>query len=133
MMVPVPPADGRSGIIAGREPRLGEISLLEIIRRSRAAHLRGNPARVDRIAQNVGPAPRDREGEHSHIELAVRVGLARVPASLIPIDVSQRSDASPMHAATEVHQSPWALDQSRQHVWSESVDGNNGGVTVFRW
>src|SRR3954471_19196982 len=128
MMVPVPPADGRSGIIAGREPRLGEISLLEIVRRSRAAHLRWNPARVDRIAQDVGPAPRDGEGERGYIELSVRVRLARIPASLIPIDVAQRSGAAPVHAATEVHQSPRAIDQSRQHVWREGVDREDGGV-----
>ena len=44
-VMPVSAADRRRGIVAHGKPRLREISLLEIVRRTRTAHLRRNPAR----------------------------------------------------------------------------------------
>ena len=70
-VMPILAADRRRGIIASRKPRLGEIALLKIVRRARASHLRRHPARIDGIAQHLGPQPRDREGERCQIELAV--------------------------------------------------------------
>src|SRR2546422_11421474 len=66
-MVPVPAADRRRGIIADSQPGLGAVSHLEIVRRSGATHLCRNPAGIDRIAQNVRPASRHREGEGCHL------------------------------------------------------------------
>ena len=70
-MVPVAAADGRRGFIAHCEPCLCQMALLEIVWRSRTAHLRRDPARVNGATQDVRPAPGDREGEGGHIELAV--------------------------------------------------------------
>src|SRR5215813_110539 len=110
-VMPVAAADHRRGIIADRKPRLRAIPLLEIVRRSRAAHLCRDPAGNDGMAQNVGPVPRDREGECRHIELAVRVRLAGVPAPLDPVDVAQRGGAAAMHAATQTHYPLWPHTQ----------------------
>jgi hypothetical protein len=47
------------------------MALLKIVGRSRTAHLRRDPARINGVTQDVRPAPGDREGECGHIELAV--------------------------------------------------------------
>src|SRR3954467_10824755 len=52
-VMPVAAADRCRTIIADRKPGLSEISLFEIVRRSRPAHLRRHPAGIDRIAQYV--------------------------------------------------------------------------------
>ena len=82
-------ADRRRGIITRRKPRLSEIPLFKIVRRPRTTHFRGDPAGIAGIAQHVGPASRDHKRECRQIQLAVRICLAGVPASLASIDVSQ--------------------------------------------
>ena len=70
-MMPVAAADDSSGIIADRKPGLGEISHLKIVWRSRAAHFRLDPARIDGVAQNIRPPPGDGVGERCDVQLAL--------------------------------------------------------------
>ena len=58
-VMPVSAADSCRGIFAHGKPRLREIPLFEIVRRTRPAHLRRDPSRIDGIAQHVGPAQYD--------------------------------------------------------------------------
>ena len=53
-MMPISAADGRRRIVAHRKPRLREMPLFEIVRRTRTTHLRRNPAGIDGVAQDVG-------------------------------------------------------------------------------
>lgn len=69
-VIPVSPTRRRGGIVADREPGLREMSHLEIIRRSGAAHLGRYPTRINSVAQNIRPAPSDCEGERCDVELA---------------------------------------------------------------
>jgi len=52
-----------------------------------AAHFRFDPARIDRAADDVGPAARDRGGEDGVEELGVGVCLVAVPPPLRPLEV----------------------------------------------
>src|SRR5262245_35303316 len=70
-MMPVSTANGGSGIVADGEPRLSEISHLEIVRRARTAHFRSDPPWIDGVAQNIRPAPGDGEGERGDVQLAL--------------------------------------------------------------
>ena len=58
-VMPVSAAESCLGIFAHSKPCLREISLFEIVRRTRPAHLRRDPSRIDGIAQHVGPAQYD--------------------------------------------------------------------------
>lgn len=70
----------RFRVIACGKPSLGQMGLVEVIGRTRAAHPGRHPSRGERIRQHVRPAPCDAEGEQHVVELGVRIGLAAVPA-----------------------------------------------------
>jgi hypothetical protein len=68
--MPIQAADRRGGIVADREPGLGKVSHLKIVRRSGTADLGRHPARIDSVAQDIRPAPSDGEGQRSNLKLA---------------------------------------------------------------
>jgi hypothetical protein len=70
-VMPISAADLCRGIVAHGKPCLREISLFEIVRRTRPAHLRRNPRGIDGVAQHLGPASCNGECKCSQIELAV--------------------------------------------------------------
>ncbi|HEX3715672.1 MAG TPA: hypothetical protein VHV09_22970 [Trebonia sp.] len=132
LVVEVAAADGGGRVVADRQPGLGDDPGPEVVRGAGAAHPGGHPARVDGVAEHVGPAPGDGEGEHGVEELAVRVRLGAVPAAPVPVQVAGARVAAAVHAARQVHQPPRALDERREQVGREHVDGQDGGVPVFR-
>src|SRR6476620_8823261 len=72
-------AGGR--VVAGGEPGLGEVSLLEVAAGAGAAHPGRYPAGVDGVADHAGKAVGDGQGEGGDEQLAVAVGLDAVPRS----------------------------------------------------
>jgi pimeloyl-ACP methyl ester carboxylesterase len=77
----------RRRIVAGSEPDLGEMRLVKIVGRARAAHPGRRPSGFERVGPHVRPEARDGESEHHIMELAFGVGGSGVPASLPPEDV----------------------------------------------
>ncbi len=63
------------------------MALFEVVGGGWAAHAGGYPAGVDGVAEDVGPAAGDGEGERGDEELAVAVGLGAVPAAGAPVEV----------------------------------------------
>jgi len=110
------------GVVADREPHLGEVSLLQVVGGAGAAHPGGHPAWVHRVAGYVGPAPGDNKSEGGHEQLAVAVGLDSVPPAGRPVQVSQAVVAAAVHAAGEVDEPVRALDQAGQQVRRQGVD-----------
>src|SRR4029079_18872039 len=88
--LPVLATAPRRRLIADREPRLGEIAHVEIVRRARTAHLRRNPARIDGITRDIRPQPCDRESQRGDVELALCIRSRRAPSPTRTIDTSQR-------------------------------------------
>jgi len=58
--------------------------------------------------------------------------LGSRPNAAQAIDVAQRAGAATVHAATEVHQSAWTLDQRREDVGAEGVDREDGRMAFLR-
>ena len=122
-VIPVSAADSGRGIVADREPCLGEVTHFEVVGCSGSAHLCGNPAWIDRVADDIGPVSRDREREGSHEQLTVAVGLGLVPGTLRPVDVVEGRFAAAMHATAEVDEPIRPTDERGEHVRSQRVDG----------
>jgi hypothetical protein len=66
LVVEVPPGHFRIGFLADRQPHLRRDALLQVAARGRAAHLRGNPSRIDRVREDVRPEASDGEGKLNH-------------------------------------------------------------------
>ena len=96
-MVEVAARHPRSRVVAHRPPSLGQVGLVEVIRRARAAHPGRHPSRGERIRQHIGPAPRNAEGEQHVVELGVRIGLAAVLTAPGPLGVVQARVAAGVH------------------------------------
>ena len=75
------------GVVADRQPGLGEVAFFEVVAGGGAAHPGGHPAGVDRVADHGGPAAGDGQGERGDEKLAVAVGLGAVPAAGVPVEV----------------------------------------------
>ena len=88
-VMPVASADCRRGIVANGEPGLGEMSHLQIVRSSGAAHFGRHPARIDRVAQHIRPVSGHSKSQGNDAKLAFGVCAARLPATRDPIDVAQ--------------------------------------------
>ncbi len=95
-------ADGGVGIAAGGQPDLRVRAQREIVRSTRAAHLRRHPARLDRVRERARPAPGDREREHQVEQLRVRVGLRPVPPPARPLHVGEIRVAAAVHPRAQV-------------------------------
>jgi hypothetical protein len=63
------------------------VTQLEVVTGGRAAHPGRYPAGVDGVADHVGPATGNSEGERGDEQLAVAVGLGAVPPSGVPVEV----------------------------------------------
>jgi hypothetical protein len=74
-------------IITRREPGLGQMRLIHVVGRTGAAHLGRHPPRLQRIREYVRPAPRNCEGQHRIVKLALRVSDRTVPGALLPESV----------------------------------------------
>src|SRR5690606_3464199 len=100
--------------------------------RTWAAHLRRHPAGIDRVAQHLGPSPRDRESKRRHVEFALGIRTIGIPPTLDPVDVVQGIIAAMMHAASDIDQPFGSLDECRQHVWCERVYREDLRVSLWR-
>src|SRR4051812_83889 len=89
-VMPVAATDQSSGLIADGKPCLGTLSRIEVDWGARAAHPGARPARIDGIAQDAGPAPRQGEGQRGDVKLALGIGCGWVPAPSGPVEVVQR-------------------------------------------
>jgi hypothetical protein len=86
-VVEVAAASERTRFVAGGEPGLCLGRGADFAGGGRTAHLRFDPARIDRGADDVGPAARDRGGEDGVEKLGVGVCLVSVPPPLFPLEV----------------------------------------------
>jgi hypothetical protein len=128
VVMPIAATDPGGGIVADRKPSLCEVTHFEIAGCSATAHFRRHPARIDGVAEKIGPLAGDREGERRDIEFAFGVRAAVVPAALDPIDVLEHIAAAPMQAAAKVNQSLRSLDErgrsttARRAVYASVMD-----------
>lgn len=104
LMVEVAGGHGSCGVVADREPCLGDRGERQIVGGPGSAHLGGHPARFEGIGQYGWPAAGDGEGQDDVEQLAVRVGLCSVPAPSGPLRVGQAGVAATVHAGAEVNQ-----------------------------
>jgi hypothetical protein len=123
LVIPVAAGGARFRIIAGGEPDLGEVPEPQIVGRTGAAHLRGHPAGVHRVAERVRPYPGDGSGERGDEELAVRIGARRTVAA--PVHAGQAGSTTAVHAAAEVDQALRAVDERGEQVRGDHVDGQD--------
>ena len=131
-VIPVSTADHGCRIVADRQPGLGAMALFQIVRCARAAHFRRHPAGIDDIAQHVRPATGEGKGEGGHAELAFAIGGGGVPAPLLPVDVAQGPGPAVVHAAAEIDQMVGPLDQRRQDIGCQRVDGEDRRMAFGR-
>ncbi len=72
-VMPISSADFCRGIFTHREPGLREMTHLQIVWSTRAAHLGRHPPWIDRIAEYIRPASCHGKRERRQVELAFRV------------------------------------------------------------
>jgi hypothetical protein len=120
LVMPVAAGGARLWILAGREPLLGQVAESQVVGRAGAAHPRGHPARVDRVAEHVRPDPGDGSGERRDEELAVRVGPRRPLAA--PVHAGQVRSSAAVHAAAEVDQALRAIEKRGEQIRRDHVD-----------
>ena len=118
-------------VVARGKPYLGPMSLIEIILSARTAHLGGNPARVNRVRQNILPAPGDSERQQRVVKFAVRVGLRSVPRPFFPQQVFESGIAGAVKAGAQVNEALRLVNQRGQHIGRESIDGEHVRKTIF--
>ena len=88
-VMPIAAADQRSRLVGDGQPALSALAGVEVNRSPWTTHPGACPTGIDRIAQDPGPASRNREGERHDLELALGVGTGRIPGALFPIDIAQ--------------------------------------------
>jgi hypothetical protein len=89
LVVEVPAGHRRGGVVADGQPGLGHRTQRQILGCVRTAHLGGDPARLECVGADAGPAAGEGEGEDDVVELAVGVGLRAVPTPVRPLRVLQ--------------------------------------------
>src|SRR6516165_401529 len=77
-------AGARQRLVADRKPRLGQMTLAEVVGCAGPAHAGCDPARLERVGTHGRPAVGDREGENHVVQLAFGVGLRALPTSFGP-------------------------------------------------
>ena len=87
--MPIPPSNQGGRLIADGLPGLGPLSGIEVNWGSLAAHPCARPAGIHCVAQDLRPAPGQREGERDDVQLAFRVGAGAVPRALFLVEVGQ--------------------------------------------
>ena len=125
LVVEVLAGDGGRGVVADRQPGLGDRGLGQVVRRAGPAHLGRHPAGLQGVAEHVRPAAGHRERQHHVEQLRVRVGLRAVPVAADPLQVSQVGVAAPVHAGAQVHQPARTGHQGGEQVRSQHVDGEH--------
>ena len=118
-MMKIPPANPCAFFVADGEPNLRLVPLLQITGCTSAAHFCGDPARVDRVGENVGPPPCGSHAKHQHMELRIGIGDPddAGPEALgckVPLE---------MHAGAQLDQPLRSSYEARQNVWCQSIDG----------
>jgi hypothetical protein len=88
-VMPVASAYYGGGLVAYGQPGLGPLSGVEVHRGPWTAHFCARPTWIDSVAQDVRPASRQREGQRDHVQLALGIGLCRIPGSHRPVEVTQ--------------------------------------------
>lgn len=94
LMIEIAAADLGRRFVACRQPRLRDRIERQIVRSACAGHPRRNPVGLDRMDENIRPAPRDAEGEQHVVQLAVRIGLRVVPAATRPLRIVEMAIAA---------------------------------------
>ncbi len=112
----------RGGIVARREPCLGQMRLVDVIGRAGAAHPGRDPPRLQRIRQHTWPKAGNGEGQHGIMQLAFGVGPRPIPAPLAPEDVVHVGVCVLVHARAQIDQSLRPFDQCREDIGGERVD-----------
>ncbi len=105
----------RRGVIADREPCLGAMRLVEIVRRAGPAHARRYPARLQCVGEHAGPKRAGGSESQQHVvQLALGVSGGARPAPARPGDVVQVGEGALMHPGAEIDQPGRSLDQGGQ-------------------
>ncbi len=102
LMMPIPSASKHFRIIASSKPLLSKVSQPQVIWSIRSPHFGRHPARIDRVAENVGPNSSDGCGKGRHEELAVRVGTSGSATS--PLHATQGCTSTGVHTAAQIDQ-----------------------------
>ena len=129
-MVEILTPDVRLGVISGGGPDLGQVGLIDIVGRARAAHPGRHPAGLQRVREDAGPTPGNGEGERRIMELALGIGRRAVAATLFPEDVVEIGVGVVMHAGTEIDEAFRPLDQRGQNVGRQCVDREDMRQTI---
>lgn len=93
LMVPIAAAGECLRVIAGGKPFLGQVSEAQVVRCVATSHLRWDPARIDRITEDVGVQPRNGCCECGYKEFAVRIAACGGAAR--PVQ-SRQAGSSPL-------------------------------------
>lgn len=103
-MVPILTAHLGPCVVADGQPYLRAMAVLEIARRACSAHLRRNPAWINRAADDARLISRDCCSEGCNMKLALGISGDWAPCAPLPIDIVQRGPGVSMHAAAKVDQ-----------------------------
>ena len=121
-MVEVPAGYGRGSVVTRCEPRLRAKRLFHVIACTWTAHLRRNPAGLERIRENVGPPASDAEGQEQIVQLAVRIGLEPVPRPGFPCKIFEARITVFVKALTNIDEALRLVNECRQDIRGEAVD-----------
>src|SRR5450432_1939224 len=118
-------------IVADSQPDLGAMPLIQIVRRSGAAHLGRNPPRLKSVRKNVRPTACHCKCQQDAVQLAIRISLRPPPWPLLPREILQAVVAVLVESRTQVHQTLRSLNQSCQNVRRQCVDGKYMWQTIL--
>ena len=130
LVVEVAAGDGGRGVVADREPGLGDRRQGQVVRRAGPAHPGWRPARLHGVGQHSRPVPGHRERQHGVVQLAVAVGLRPVPGAMGPQRVIQEGITAAVHARAEVDEPGGRRDQRGEQIGREHVDREHVGQPV---
>ena len=85
-----------------------------------------------RVRQHARPAARDGEGDQHVAQLAVGIGRGAVPGAPSPGEIVEIGARAAVHAGTQIDEAIRPLDQRRQDIGREDIDGEDLRQSVFR-
>jgi hypothetical protein len=102
---------GGGRVIARRQPHLGAVPGVQVIRRLRPSHFGRNPAGLKGVGENIRPAACYGEGQEHVMQFGIGVCLLSLPRAVLPGKILQTCITPLVKAGTQVDEAPWAPDQ----------------------
>jgi hypothetical protein len=100
-------------MLAHRQPGLGLLPGVDVDRGARTTYLRARPTGVHCVAQDMRPATGQGGRQRDDVQLALGVGLCRIPKPFRPVEVIQR-----------------ALPTAMQHVLTKAIERDDATTKV---